>query len=234
MFRARAKTAFEKIVPILEGLGKVWTSARITSSLGAEVIKQLSKSDESRGSRSGAQGEQMDLDAPQETQTNAPASTVTSPPTELPTPAASMTTQSPLIADKGKSPAKGRSPYTISTLIDSSGPATTATQPQNTQGQPDQQPQLQRPSASHLNLPQDPADGEISGTTGFSSMLGGMEDDGLLAGFDWTLANTLDPCYYASSYYWAPFQGGVVDEAGPSAPSGFQGDASGNGGVEAG
>ncbi|KAM7188245.1 hypothetical protein V8F20_010622 [Naviculisporaceae sp. PSN 640] len=218
MFRARAKTAFEKIVPILGELGKVWTSARITSSLGAEVIKQLNKTYESAAGRSGEQGEQMDLDIPQELQTSAPATTVMSPPTDLPTPAASLTHQSPIIADKGKDPAKARSPYAISTLLDSSGPSTAVPQQQP---QPDQQTQSQPPAASHPNPPQEQSDGDLPGSTGFSSMLGGMQDDGLLAGFDWTLANTLDPCYYASSYYWAPFQGGVVDEAGTSAPLGF-------------
>ena len=43
-----------------------------------------------------------------------------------------------------------------------------------------------------------------------NAALDGINEEDL-ASFDWTLANTLDPSYYASSYYWSPFQGGADD-----------------------
>ncbi|KAM7194349.1 hypothetical protein V8F33_007237 [Rhypophila sp. PSN 637] len=212
MFRVRAKTAFEKIVPILQGLGKVWTSAKVTSALGAQVIKQLSMSHEQSASQSREQSQQMDVDMPIAATTprqasHVPAASDMSPPTDLPTPATSTAYQSPHITEKGVNPAATRVSFDATKNTANTTARSNSGSREQAPQDPTQAQQLQPPPTSNSMWPPEQMVPGLSGTTGFSSMLGGIENDGLLAGFDWTLANTLDPCYYASSYYWTPFQG---------------------------
>ncbi|KAK3680608.1 hypothetical protein B0T22DRAFT_344870, partial [Podospora appendiculata] len=45
MFRTRGKATFQKILPILRNMGRIWTSARINSNLGDTVLNNLSKAE---------------------------------------------------------------------------------------------------------------------------------------------------------------------------------------------
>lgn len=207
MFRARAKAAFEKILPILHGLGKVWTSARVTSSLGEEVVKKLSKVALLNQRAIRHANQEMDVDnvsaaadkslgvGKNMTGQGVAQSPALSPPThepgDLPTPAMSNTTLPSLLGGASDS----RRPTLIADLLQPGGPASTRTATQVSQAY-DQNYQSEDPSSA------------LDGIT---------EED--LASFDWTLANTLDPSYYASSYYWSPFQGGTDDPSSMDLPS---------------
>lgn len=198
MFRARAKAAFEKILPILHGLGKVWASARVTSSLGEEVVKKLSKLAllNQRSVRNANQ--EMDVDNPPAGAIGVNVGTAQGPvmpppthePADLPTPAMSNTTLPSLLGGASEP----RRPTMIADLLQPVDPATR---------ERTEMPQ----EFGHNYQPED-----------LSAALDGINEEDL-ASFDWTLANTLDPSYYASSYYWSPFQGGADDPSSMGFPS---------------